>query len=278
MFQYAFFIKYKELKENVKIDIGFYEHTPIHNNYELEKIFGIKEVFCTKNELINLKDINKSIYNKIKRKIFGWKPQTYYEHTIDYSYKPEIFNLTKPTYLQGCWISAKYFEDIEEIIRQKYIFPNFTDIQNINLYKLIKERNSVSVHIRRGDYLKDKKYTGICEEIYYKKAVEYAIANINKPYFIIFSDDILWCKQNLSFFNNTEHKYIDWNKGTNNYRDMQIMTICKHNIIANSTFSWWGAWLNNNANKIIISPSKWFAVDKLNNISLIQRSWIKISI
>jgi hypothetical protein len=124
------------------------------------------------------------------------------------------------------------------------------------LTKLID--NSISIHVRRGDYLNHESYKNICGLNYYCSAIRYIKTLIMDPFFIVFSDDILWCKENLNnILSDTSVIYVDWNTGKESYKDMQLISNCKHNIIANSSFSWWGAWLNTFPNKIIIAPKKW---------------------
>lgn len=142
---------------------------------------------------------------------------------------------------------------------------------------IIKSCNAVSLHIRRGDYISNATTNtihGTCNLDYYKRAVEYIKKNSVSPIFFIFSDDIDWVKDNLHL--NEKHYYIDWNNADTNYEDMRLMSLCKHNVIANSSFSWWGAWLNNNPKKIVIAPQKWFNDSKLNTFDVIPEKRIKI--
>lgn len=126
----------------------------------------------------------------------------------------------------------------------------------------IRASNSVSLHVRRGDYVSNQKIkkdaltpSGVCTEKYYFNAIEYIQAQIENPEFFVFSDDIEWCRQNLRL--ESAH-YADWNVGKESFVDMQLMSCCKHNIISNSTFSWWGAWLNGNPGKMVLVPDKWY--------------------
>ena len=148
--------------------------------------------------------------------------------------------------------------------------------KNKNILEEIKKRNSISIHIRRGDYVNDinaKKILGDnCNLLYYQKAIEYIYSVITSPFFYIFSDEPEWVKNNFSFLENS--LIIDWNKGKDSWQDMMLMSHCKHNIIANSSFSWWGAWLNNNNNKIVIAPKKWFNTFEAPYI--VPNEWIRI--
>lgn len=155
------------------------------------------------------------------------------------------------------------------------MFPKL-DPYNLELAKLITAKESVSLHIRRGDYLtaENSIFQNICTPTYYKNAVSYMNSNVVNPYYFIFSNDIEWCKNNLNLDNIT---FVDWNIGVNSYKDMQLMSLCKHNIIANSSFSWWGAWLNNNPNKVVCVPKRWYN-NKATVYGECPDSWVRIEI
>ncbi len=276
MFQYAFYLNFKKYHRNTKIDVTGYSKNQIHNNYELDRIFKIQPIYACLSELETLLDKRQTLLHKVKRKIWGYRPHHYYEHTFNYEYKPWIFHKKQPTFLQGCWLSYKYFSEIEEELVQTFSFPPLQEKRNLELHKEISEKESVSIHIRRGDYLKSPIHKDICDVNYYKKAIRKLYEMHSQCFFILFSDDPLWTKDNIVPLLENNYKVVDWNRGHESYRDMQLMTTCKHNIIANSTFSWWGAWLNLYKNKIVISPSKWFNVDSLNNLSIIPENWIQL--
>ncbi len=134
----------------------------------------------------------------------------------------------------------------------------------------IKNSNSVSLHVRRGDYLKIKNIN-VLDVDYYMKAVDYIKKNVEKPMFYIFSDDLDWCKNNLGFLNNCN--YVDLTQ--TEIDDLKLMSFCQHNIIANSSFSWWGAWLNQNPKKIVIAPKEWLINDP-GSSNVILSDWIKL--
>ena len=126
------------------------------------------------------------------------------------------------------------------------------------------KENSVSIHIRRGDYLVCDLLKNLLPLFYYEAAIKYILEKVESPIFFIFSNDIEWCKNNLKI--NFPTYYIDWNKGKESFRDMQLMSLCKYNIIANSSFSWWSVWLNNNEEKNIIAPKRWFVDEQKNEL------------
>lgn len=183
-----------------------------------------------------------------------------------------------PLFESGYWQSPKYFSGYEKEIRDDFLFIKPLDRRNLYVLDLIKKTNSVSIHIRRGDYVTNKitnKFHGICDTDYYQKAVRYINRKIKKPTYFVFSDDPKWAKENLKLKNAT---YINWNNRCNSYKDMQLMSSCKNNIIANSSFSWWAAWLNQNSDKVVITPRRWFndraAQEGVKDLNL--HKWIKL--
>ncbi|MFW5983550.1 MAG: alpha-1,2-fucosyltransferase [bacterium] len=184
----------------------------------------------------------------------------------------------KDCYLEGFWQSELYFKDFESIIRQDFEFNTFLNSKNqSNLNQIKKCQCPVSVHIRRGDYIHSSHYSKIhitLNSTFYNKATSFMEKKIANPTYFVFSDDIEWAKKNLSFKHPTI--FIDNNNNENSFEDMRLMSNCKHHIIANSTFSWWGAWLNSSKEKIVIAPQKWFKIEELEKKDLIPKEWITI--
>jgi hypothetical protein len=274
MFQYALFRSLKENGKDVKMDISEFETYGRHNGYELSKVFAIEENIASNHEVELLADKNEDFMSKVRRKIFGIKKTHYFQE--EFKYIPEVFNLDN-VYLDGYWQSEKYFGENKDIIRNNFNFRNNLDDKNKEMVEKIINTNAVSIHVRRGDYVSNpeasKLHGGITTLDYYKKSIEAINAKVENPVFFVFSDDINWVKQNMSI---TNSYYIDWNKGKDSYKDMQLMSYCKHNIIANSSFSWWGAWLNNNPSKIVITPNKWFNNKSAEDV--VPHNWVKINI
>ena len=141
---------------------------------------------------------------------------------------------------------------------------------------MIKSTNAVSIHFRRGDYVdqpETNKTHGTCTKEYYQKAVDLMASRIVNPHFFLFSDEPEWIKENFSTAIPSTHV-----AGYPGFIDMYLMGLCRHNIIANSSFSWWGAWLNINPDKIVIAPTQWFAIDEINNkaVDLVPSNWIRL--
>jgi hypothetical protein len=172
------------------------------------------------------------------------------------------------TYLDGYWQSEKYFKENENIIRRELEIPDDVKSYLNEKYPFLTE-NTISIHVRRGDYVRLSNYHPIQSVKYYEDS--YDIINDKNVNVAIFSDDIEWCEKHLIFDN------IHYIKGESNINDLYMMSLCNHNIISNSTFSWWGAWLNNNQNKKVIAPSLWFGdLLKHPTTDIIPKEWIKL--
>lgn len=194
-----------------------------------------------------------------------------------FPFDQQVLNLRGDIHLRGYWQSEKYFKDIRPIILEDFTFVKPLSRKNEKILAEIKRSNAVSVHVRRGDYVADpqtSKFHGVYGPDYYRKAVEIIAQKVKKPVFYFFSDDIEWVKNNIK----TKYKnvYVDWNKGDKSYVDLHLMSHCRHHILANSSFSWWGAWLNQNRDKIVIAPKQWFQEKGVDTKDLIPEKWFKI--
>lgn len=269
MFQYAFYVYLKQNNSEVALNTYDFKIHKHHYGFELKRIFGIKDEINEQKCSFSVNHNN--IIIRIIKKIFNVSITTNFEYIENY----EISNIDNHQYIRdifftGFWQNIKYVKPIEDILRKIFVFPEL-DEKNQQFIKNLYGKNTVSVHVRRGDYLKANNLGGICDRQYYETAFGIICKNIENPYFIIFSDDTEWCNNE---FIGTNIAIVDWNKGIDSFRDMQLMSLCNHHIIANSTFSWWAAFLNNAENKIIIAPHKW---DSLYDSSkIIDEGWIVI--
>jgi hypothetical protein len=204
-----------------------------------------------------------------------------------YHFYEDFFSLPGDLYLSGYWQSERYFQPASATIRSQFIPKNPLDERTSSLQKKMRSENSISVHVRRGDYTTSNynSFFGLIPKDYYDRAVLKMKADISDPVFYIFSDDPQWCRENFSDINAT---VVDYNKGEDSFKDMLLMSSCRNNIIANSTFSWWGAWLNPNPEKKVIAPVAWFRADYLtrkepvypsrfyNTKDLIPETWVRL--
>ncbi|TRZ97100.1 MAG: alpha-1,2-fucosyltransferase [Rhodocyclaceae bacterium] len=193
-----------------------------------------------------------------------------------FGYWPGISETTDNCFLVGNWQSEKYFSDIENTIRTDFTFrkpPNSRDQEWISL---IGNCQSVSLHVRRGDYAihaKTRAVLGLLPLDYYRSAADLVASRSGFPEFFIFSDDIPWAREHLDI--PFPCHYVDHNKGAESHNDMRLMSSCRHHIIANSSFSWWGAWLNPASDKIVIAPRRWFA-NGWDAKDLIPEGWVSL--
>ena len=189
-----------------------------------------------------------------------------------------IKNFPKNSYLDGWFQSYKYFSPYEKDIRNVFTVKTPITLKNKHLLDeiLLSSNQSVSLHIRRGDYVilhSVNKWHGICSIGYYEEAITFMVNTLQKPRFYIFSDDIAWCKEHIHFPEGIMHSYIDHN-GSAGHEDLRLMYSCDHHIIANSSFSWWWAYLGRNPERIVIAPKKWLQTDLFSTTDLIPPTWI----
>lgn len=182
-------------------------------------------------------------------------------------YKDYLKNLHGNYYLSGWFQNEKYFSDFEEVIR-KEIRPKKKIKISRELREILQNKNTVSVHIRRGDF---SRFDNILDMEYYKRAMTIVEERLVDVFYVVFSDDMTWVVENMYFGDNVY--YVNRNKVLEDYEELFIMSRCKHHIIANSTFSWWGAWLDKNESKMVIGPKQWFARKKIN---IMPDAWIKV--
>ena len=193
-----------------------------------------------------------------------------------FCFDPDFFKLPNDVYLRGYWQSAQYFEVIRNILLKEFAPIDPPGSKNEALLREMNEGNSVSLHIRRGDYLSNPvaaEYHGICPLDYYERAIGRIEESFDNPHFFVFSDDLDWARANLNI--NHPVKFIGHNSGAQAFQDIRLIAACKHQIIANSSFSWWGAWLNQNPKKMVIAPKQWFLAKK-DTSTLIPNDWIRI--
>lgn len=191
-------------------------------------------------------------------------------------FDPSVLNAKGNIALKyGYWQSERYFSAIAEDIRRAFTFKHPFNDEAKELARKIESTNSVSLHVRRGDYLVPNNLLQPLDLQYYKRAVAYIAEHTKDPEFFVFSDDIDWCVANLSLpFPAT---YVtNSTAGPRASHHMQLMSLCRHNVIANSSFSWWGAWLNRNPGKIVVTPKRWFPNGSSGANDLIPLGWVQI--
>ena len=244
-------------------------------------IFQIAAAYVTsirddKELLVDISDISvihkpiESYYDNIFRKVkFVQEFSDYTSHEpmqpIEYSEIPKTNGNLK---LKGYYQNEKYFKHLRNEILSLFEIDSTTLSYLTSKYSDVLTENTCSLHVRRGDYVSKSDFHPLQTIEYYKSAVSIMGEDLN---YLIFSDDIEWCENNLTFIKNKT--FIS---GNHDYQDLYLMSMCNNNIIANSSFSWWGAWLNNSENKKVIYPSIWFGVPFLNTTEIGCENWVKL--
>ncbi len=247
MFQYAFYLSLKKKGIPCVLDASMFLVNKSHNGFELFDVFGIKEdYFCAPSWLGK----GYLIYQKL------FIPKSSFFQEKMFSYCADVYK-SACRYYSGCWLSEDYFKFFSDEIRSIYQFTGVDENAQEASVEMASD-NTVSIHVRRGDYLRYPRYC-VCDEQYYKDAIDLIKIKVGNPFFFVFSDDTAWASQMMENFN-LRYKVIDFNKGNRSFQDMYLMSQCRHHIIANSTFSWWGAWLDPRPDKIVIAPSTWFNI------------------
>lgn len=274
MFQYACgYALAKEHKSINKLDISYYSSIPSEHTkreFELSQFnisspiatdIDIKKTRGSENYLSNLGHDLSSKFHSIFTGIYPIKKYLGY----------------KNIYLDGYFQSEKFFKKYREDIFKEFALKKELETEEFKIIskRIIKEKNTISMHIRRGDYVTDSKtakHHGILDIEYYQKA--FKLLNVSKPYIYIFSDDIDWVKKNFTFL--PRNTYFTSKHKFTSAQEIVLMSLCKHNIIANSSFSWWGAWLNQNKKKVVIAPEKWTQSLLFINTEITPKDWYRI--
>ncbi len=263
---------------SLRLDISDFANYGLHQGFELQRIFNCTAEIASEADVCAIlgwqgspcirRVVSRPSMAAFRRKGFVVEPHFHYWR--------EIKNVASDCYLSGYWQSEKYFSRFAEQIRSDFHFRLPLESKNAELAKKIGQVNSVSLHVRRGDYVHNPKNSAtyeLCSLDYYKSSIQHVAERIQKPHFLVFSDDIVWAKSNLRI--GFSHQYVDHNHGANSYNDIRLMSLCKHHIIANSSFSWWGAWLNPSTRKIVVAPKRWFA-NGTSTQDLIPQTWVRL--
>lgn len=284
MFQYAAGkVLSKKLDTELFLDVSSYKNYKLHEGFVLNKYFpNINAKVASKNDILRIGGIGAYLNNSFVDRVLSKMNKNSINHKIVYEphfhYWNNFIKICDNKYIKGYWQSYRYFIGFEEIIRNDFSFPSDYRINNLEIINLLSKHETTSVHIRIGDYKNNNSsnhFHGTLDLEYYYNSIKRISQLKGEHLFLIFSDDIDWCKENLKL--EVPHLFIDAKISNTVVNDFYLMKSCNNNIISNSSFSWWAAWLNENENKIVIGPKKWFNVGNINNTTdLFLSNWERI--
>lgn len=262
---------------SLRLDISCFADDRMQRRFELNRVFSCAAEIAGKADV---------------RRILGWQHPHRVRRIMSrrgmamlrrkelviephFHYWPEINHVPSDCYLAGYWQSEKYFQKHTDEVRVRFTFKHPLTDNNAEIAEQISRVNAVSLHIRRGDYVSDsgtRAKHGVCLPGYYEKAIHYLAKRVESPHFFVFSDDMDWVRFNLKI----SHPccFVAHNRGEESYNDMHLMSLCRYHIIANSSFSWWGAWLNPDKDKIVVAPERWFNNHPVYTGDIFPAGWI----
>lgn len=262
----------------LRLDVSDFSGYGLHQGFELSRVFScpvtltepddVRAVLGWQSSWLARRIVARPALRLLRSRHFVAEPH--------FHYWPGIRDVSLPCYLMGYWQSERYFADVAQTIRTDFTFRQPMTGCNLELAEEIGAVNAVGLHVRRGDYASNSKTLathGVCPLAYYEAAIRYIAESVDAPHFFVFSDDMDWVRANLNI--DQPCRYVDHNHGTESFNDMHLMSLCRHHIIANSSFSWWGAWLNPHEDKIVVGPQRWFSNN--NNVKdLFPRGWVPL--
>ena len=262
----------------LRLDVGEFALHAIHQGFELERIFSAPVSLAGKEDL---------------RSILGWqsgrramrllaRPEARFLRCSrliiepHFQYFSGIRQIQNSCYLRGYWQSERYFSAVADAIRTDFTFRLLMSEENQRIAEKIAAVNAVSLHVRRGDYVSNPhtlSVHGVCSLEYYVRAIRHIAERVSDPVFFVFSDDLDWARDKFPI--DYPCHYVNHNQGSESYNDMRLMSLCSHHVLANSSFSWWGAWLNPSDSKIVVAPRQWFA-KPVDVSDLLPDEWVSL--
>jgi hypothetical protein len=277
MFQYAV-ARHVAIKNNTQVKFkDFTQKEGIKRNFHLN-FFKTKGSKISDIELNTLR-LGNYVMNKFPNALTRRLGYSAYAEKTDNGapFDQIVLKLRAPNiYLEGFWQSFKYFDEIAGTIKDDFTVSTQPNDYSATMLGKIVSSNAVALHVRRGDYVSDKNtnaYHGVCSIEYYQECIKYIKEHVEDPHFFLFSDEPDWALENIKTGCPTE---VSYNPAELDYEDMRLMYSCKHFIIANSSLSWWGAWLSRSENKIVLAPKNWYQSTERDTSDLIPPSWIRI--
>ncbi len=263
----------------LKLDLGYFERSSLRS-YALGP-FPIRAVPATAEEVARLTRTPRPL--RIARRLLGRPPRPPRSHVqeSDMSFHPEVLDLPDGVYLDGYWQSERYFADAADAIRAELAPPEPATARDRELAAAIDASESVSLHVRRGDYASSPatlETHGLCGVDYYRRAADWLGGRLSAPALFVFSDEPEWVREHLDLpfpMTVVDHGGDGTGYGAA-HRDLALMSRCRHHVLANSSFSWWGAWLGRDPDGHVIAPERWFARPDLSSRDLVPERWVRL--
>jgi len=280
MFQYALGRRLAyERRTSLKLDISWFQTQQLRS-YQLDKL-KISATIVSPDDIEKMKrakwaGLKGRVYQAIQRRLPYYRRRVVAEQVPFFDFHI-VKRVSRYAYLMGYWQSEKYFTPIASLLREDLKLREPLSPDYRALEEKISKVKSVSLHVRRGDYV-DNPHTnhvhGFCTPAYYDKAITYLRDRFPSIIIFVFSDDMPWARQNLGNYSPIE--FVEIKNINRDQEELMLMSLCDHHIIANSSYSWWGAWLGVNSEKTVIAPQKWFNDATRNTKDLIPDTWIRM--
>ncbi|MCL4552178.1 MAG: alpha-1,2-fucosyltransferase, partial [Candidatus Marsarchaeota archaeon] len=264
---------------SLKLDLSYFDNSK-HREYSL-KPFCIQEEFASLEEIAEITGSNRKRVSRLafraSQRLKPYYGRSVFSESEVNPFDPNILRAPRHLYLDGYWQSEKFFIGIQDMIRREFTVKYEQDRQSQEVAKRIKSTVSVSVHVRRGDFVSNpqtRRVHGGCSLECYQECARRISEKVPDPHFFIFSNEPQWVAENLSLgYPTTVVRHNDPSKG---YEDLRLMSTCQHHIIANSSFSWWAAWLGSYPEKLVFALSTWFADSRFDTRDVLPKDWICI--
>lgn len=283
MFQYAAGRYLSEKHQTaLKLDLVFLlDRTPrmnfIYRDYALN-LFNAKVDFASNDEVVHfgrLRRLGRLVYG-VRSKLNPNLPV--YVRETPYHFDPTFFSIPNQAYIEGYWQSEDYFKPIEHLIRKEFTFRDDFDAHGREMAGRIAQVNGVCMNVRRGDFVSNPvaaQHHGVCDTDYFMRAAGVIAERVEDPHFFVFSDDVDWCRDNICLkcpLTIVDHEYAGRKFG----QYLQLMIMCKHFIISNSSYAWWAAWLSECPDKVVIAPCRWYRNPRMDTSHLIPHTWLRV--
>lgn len=233
-------------------------------------------------QCVGLSQLNTpGLMGRILRRIFRYVPRQHFGRKVYFErgfvFEQTAFSLQGPVWLEGYWQSPRYFDDCAELLRRELALPRKVSDATLEMLGKIGEYDAICLHVRRGDYVTNKfaeATHGVCSLDYYAKGLDVVLSGLQSPHCFVFSDDPLWARENLRL--PVPMTIVDFNGPDSAHEDLWLMSACKRFVIANSSLSWWGAWLSKADDKVVVAPQRWFIAESRDTRDLIPADWVRV--